>query len=329
MQNSKIEWCTHSFNPWHGCVKVSPGCQHCYAETLDKRFGRAVWGPAKTTPRMGMSENYWKQPLRWNEAALRQPYGSERPRVFCASMADVFEDHPGVVEWRKRLWRVIEETQALDWLLLTKRPENVNRLAPGGGLAHNVWIGTSVESQEYAEKRIPELLKVQARVRFLSCEPLLGPLELLPYLDPKGGACCGSEMPCSCLSNWPWDEYHNEYARVHWVITGGESGRDARPVWPEWVRDIRDQCKHVGACFFHKQWGEYEPYEEDAHPPFWNDQHGHCIDGHWLNVLNPESGELNPGWHEDSLCSPYAFKRVGKHAAGRLLDGREWNEMPA
>lgn len=330
MQNSTIEWTNHTFSPWHGCVKVSPGCTNCYALALDRRFGRAVWGPAKTTPRMGMSKAYWKQPFKWNRDALRD---GVRRRVFCASMADVFEDHPGVVEWRSRLWEVIGECDALDWQLLTKRPENVLSMVPpayaaGYWLPH-VWIGTSVENQEQADKRIPELLKIPASVRFLSCEPLLGPLNLAPYVDPVGGACCGGYSPCGCLADWPWDERRQEYARVHWVIAGGESGPGARPCQPDWVREIRDVCAHVKTPFHFKQWGQYEPYEEDAQEPFWRDQHGKLHDAHWLEVLNPSTGDINPGWHEDSILSPYLFRRVGKHAAGRLLDGREWNEFPS
>jgi protein gp37 len=286
-----------------------------------------------------MGDNYWRQPLKWNDAARK---AGTRARVFCASMADVFEEHSEVVDARRRLFDLILDTPHLDWLLLTKRPENIKPMLQAMPVLKrdnvwdllwphrfpNVWIGTSVENQEQAEKRIPELLKVPARVRFLSCEPLLGPVDLTPYLDPVGGACCGSEAPCGCLTNWPWDEQRSEYARVHWVIAGGESGPNARPMWPDWVREIRDVCQHVGTAFHFKQRGEYEPYEEDAQPPFWNDQHGNLHDGHWMNVIDPMTSEVTRGWHADSIHSPYAFRRVGKARAGRLLDGRTWDEFP-
>lgn len=303
MQNSKIEWCTHTFNPWHGCVKVSPGCQHCYAEVLDKRFGRAVWGPAKTTPRMGMSENYWKQPARWNEAAMLQPYGSERPRVFCASMADVFEDHPGVLEWRTRLWETIGACDAMDWLLLTKRPENILQMVPpawaAGYWPAHVWVGTSCEDQQRADVRIPELLKVPAQVRFLSCEPLLGPINLQNLWQATPCYYCGNNDGeagrCYCGMSTP--------AEIHWVICGGESGPGARPMAPAWARSLRDQCEEAGVAYFFKQWGQFTPYYE---------------------AVDPEAGKL--------IMSEYpngTMKSVGKHAAGRLLDGRTWDELPA
>jgi protein gp37 len=189
MQNSKIEWTDHTFNPWWGCQRVSPGCEHCYAETLARRYNFKVWGPAKTTSRRMMSNNYWKQPLKWNKAAKA---AGVRPRVFCASMADVFEDHPELHEPRIRLFDLMDECQHLDWLLLTKRPENVRDMllaaARPPGFPRRVWIGTSVEDQRRADERIPHLLNIPARVRFLSCEPLLGPVDLSNYLYPKFAA---------------------------------------------------------------------------------------------------------------------------------------------
>lgn len=271
MKNSTIEWTDATFNPWHGCVKVSPGCVNCYAESLDRRFGRAVWGPAKTTPRMEMSDKYWAQPERWNAAAEKS---GQRLRVFCASMADVFEDHPGVVDARARLCSLIERTPMLDWQLLTKRPENITRMVPAAWLdtpPANVWYGTSVENQEYADKRIPELLKVPARVRFLSCEPLLGPVDLSEWMVFEGQYEKAEWMLAKWRSSQPID----------WVICGGESGHGARPMHPDWAGFLRDQCEAAGVAYFFKQWGEYR-------------------DG----------------------------ARMGKHAAGRLLDGAEWNGMP-
>lgn len=300
MQDTKIEWATHSFNPWHGCFKVSPGCTHCYAETFSRRLGRDIWGPPKTTARMGMSDNYWRQPLKWNKAAAA---AGQRARVFCASMADVFEEHPQIDdnEWRNQLWDLIEQTDSLDWLLLTKRPENVigHRLGPmvpndwlyeHVGFPSNVWIGTSVENQEYADKRIPELLKIPARVRFLSCEPLLGPIDL-------GRAC-----PCGYYCDE--DVGHVDHGfwtpgiqpGIHWVIVGGESGHGARPMHPDWARSLRDQCERAGVAYFFKQWGEW---------------------GLTAPINDPLATQIEP-----------ALQRLGKHAAGRLLDGRIWDELP-
>jgi protein gp37 len=309
-----------SFNPWWGCVKVSPGCQNCYAETLSRRWGHDVWGPAKTTPRRPMSKGYWQQPLKWDYAAAVL---GQRRRVFCASMADVFEDHPMVEDWRNDLFELIELTPHLDWLLLTKRPENMLTMPPTHwrhGWPANVWAGTSCEDQRRADERILYLRCVPAAVRFLSCEPLLGAISFRPR----------AETPADMLRLMETGEASQPamLEGIHWLIAGGESGCGARPCWPEWAYSLRDQCQAAGAAFFWKQWGEYEPYEEDAQPPFWSDQHGNLHDRHWLDVLNPETGEVNKGWHEDSIHSPYAFRRVGKHAAGRLLDGAEWSEFP-
>jgi protein gp37 len=176
----------YTFNPWIGCAKVSPGCANCYAETLmDKRMGRVQWGVNGT--RVHTSDSNWKKPYQWNRKAQEE---GVRKRIFCASLADVFEDRPELVPWRADLFAMIDATPNLDWLLLTKRPENIKRLWPFGWYEDkggpftwpNVWIGTSVENQEQADKRIPHLLSIPASVRFLSMEPLLGPVDLSPYL---------------------------------------------------------------------------------------------------------------------------------------------------
>jgi protein gp37 len=309
MQNSKIEWTDHTFNPWWGCIKVSPGCEHCYAETWAKRYGHDVWGSAKTTPRRMISETYWKQPIKWNKAAEN---AGQRKRVFCASMADVFEDHPQLAEPRARLLQLIHDTPWLDWLLLTKRPEGwSDRLHEVGRQTHhdgadmlasqwldgdapaNVWMGTSVENQEQAERRIPYLLKVPASVRFLSCEPLLGAVDLEPFL----------QYP-------PFHESYkmtfgdNEWRGIDWVICGGESGPGARPMHPDWARSLRDQCVEADVPYFFKQWGEWAPDCLCDTPKPHND------------IPRPQPGKLGVMFH------------CGKHAAGRLLDGRTWDEFP-
>lgn len=238
-KNSGIEWTHHTFNPWWGCVKVSPACTHCYAESWAKRVGSQVWGIK--SPRRFFSENHWKQPISWNrEAEVR----GERRRVFCASMADVFEDRRDLDAWRDRLWDLVAKTPWLDWLLLTKRPEHASGMTPWHGQwPDNVWVGTTVESQEWADKRVPVLARIPAVVRFLSCEPMLGPISLCRWL-PNGGEVKGS----------------SEQA-IHWVIAGGESGRGARPMHPAWVRDLRDQCVMAGVAFHFKQWGNWRPLD--------------------------------------------------------------------
>ena len=298
MQNSKIEWTDHTFNPWWGCQRVSPGCEHCYAETLANRYGHAVWGPAKTTTRRMMSDNYWKQPIKWNRDAEQ---AGTRARVFCASMADVFEDHPQLIEPRRRLFNLIFSTPHLDWQLLTKRPENIKpltrQITDSRGQYNvwdhvwprylsNIWIGTSCEDQKRADERIPHLLNTPARVLFLSCEPLLGPIDLSHFANSAGEA------------------YGLHEGLIDWIIAGGESGPGARPMHPDWVRSLRDQAKAADVAFLFKQWGEYGP-----------PQHA------------------TPGGKVSLFCAGGTARTVeivklGKHAAGRLLDGVEHSEFP-
>lgn len=230
-QDSKIEWTHHTFNPWWGCVKVSPGCAHCYAETFAKRTGNAVWG--SESPRRFFGEKHWNEPRKWNAAAKAE---GQRKRVFCASMADVFEDREDLRDERRKLLHLIDETPWLDWLLLTKRPQNIARLmddAMSGNFDRlrtfrdhmpNVWLGTTAEDQERYDERMPWLLQIEAAVHFVSAEPLLGPIVM------NGGP------------------------RPDWLIVGGESGGKARPMERAWVESLRDQCDDLTAFFF-KQWG--------------------------------------------------------------------------
>lgn len=226
MKDSKIEWTDHTFNPWIGCTKVSEACKFCYAEMQEAiRYKRVEWGPGQ--PRRRTSDNNWRQPTRWNREAAEE---GRRYRVFCASLADIF-DAEVPQEWRADLFEVIRETEHLDWLLLSKRPENILSMVPedwGDGWP-NVWLGSTAENQQRADERLPILLAVPAVVRFASCEPLLGPLDLSAYLG-KG---------------------------LDWVIAGGETGRAARPMKPEWARALRDQCVAQRVAFHFKQWGDY------------------------------------------------------------------------
>ena len=248
-ENSHIEWTTHTFNPWMGCTKVSDGCKHCYAETLmDKRHNRVQWGPKGA--RLRTSPQNWNKPLIWNREAERLGI---RYRVFCASLADIFEgpgtmpeeSWPVVSKAREDLNHMIHVTPFLDWQILTKRPENVTKWGPQGydwergGLPKNVWIGTSCEDQKTADERIPHLLRLNAAVRFLSCEPLLGEIQL----------CFGDRT--TWLDN------------LHWIIVGGESGPGKRPMDMAWARSIRDQCKAANVPFFMKQIDKVQPIPPD------------------------------------------------------------------
>jgi len=238
MKNSSIEWTHHTFNPWWGCNKVSAGCDNCYAENMAHRWGHDVWGPK--APRRVMSEEHWKHPLTWNDEASA---AGVRNRVFCASMADVFETRPELVARRQRLLDLIDDTPNLDWLLLTKRPQSIKKLAPYGyRYPSNVWLGTTVENQESADKRVKYLLEfAKPSVRFLSCEPLLGPVDIRRYLVPDENG-----------------------VRIDWVIVGGESEHGARPMNPEWAESLRDQCQEAGVPFLFKQWGSWGESEHSS-----------------------------------------------------------------
>jgi len=232
--NSKIEWTTHTFNPWWGCTKVSEACKNCYAEAWSKRLGKEVWGPKSR--RRFMSESHWKQPLKWDSEAIGL---AERPRVFCASMADVFEDRDELIEHRLRLFDLIEKTPNLDWLLLTKRPQNVKSFSPWGRVwPANVWLGTTVELQDRAEELLPFLSEIPAKVRFISAEPLLGPIDIERWLGTT----------------------------IDWVITGGESGPKARPASPNWFTDLHAQCMRKEVAFHFKQWGDWVPGDGENLP---------------------------------------------------------------
>jgi protein gp37 len=238
-QNSHIQWTHHTFNPWVGCARVSPGCVNCYAalETyprVQRANGRELWGVA--ADRHVTADANWRKPLGWNRAAAA---AGERHRVFCASMADVFEDRPDLAAPRERLWTLIETCTALDWLLLTKRPEHIARMVPPRWLEHwpaHVWPGTTVEDQRRANERLPHLTSLPSAQKFVSAEPLLERVDISRWLRSRTAA-----RPCTDA--------------VTWVITGGESGTSARPCADEWLESIVEQCRAAGRAPFVKQLG--------------------------------------------------------------------------
>lgn len=260
-ESTAIGWTDHTFNPWWGCARVSPGCEHCYAEAFAKRTGHAVWG--KRSERRFFGDKHWAEPVKWNAAAEA---AGVRRRVFCASMADVFEDRDDLGDERARLWALIEDTPHLDWQLLTKRPENVLGMVPPrwvypGGDARNfwpvnAWIGCTVEDQQRADERVPELLRIPAPVRFLSCEPLLGPVDL------TGTAVLGFHASRGVLHDDYADRIQFENiarAGISWVIVGGESGPGHRPMNVDHARALVAQCEAAGVPVFFKQVGGRTP----------------------------------------------------------------------
>jgi len=316
-ENSQIEWTDHTFNPWIGCTKVSPGCDHCYAERdMDHRFGRVTWGPQGARVRTRPAN--WRKPLAWNaqHAEFYAKHG-RRQRVFCASLADVF-DNQVEASWRNAFFDLIEATPNLDWLLLTKRISNVRWFAPyswieQGNWPANVWLGATIVNQAEADRDIPKLLEVPARVRFLSMEPLLGPVDLrlmarsfgFPKHIARDGRAVG--MPQG----------------LHWVIVGGESGPQARPMSIQWVRELRHQCYMAGVPFLFKQWGEWAPADmvpaetagRYAFGDYEHDRARFVQTKHYPRAF-------------DRFGARCVLKRVGKKAAGRLLDGVRHDGYP-
>lgn len=317
--HSKIEWTDATWNPLRArsrssgklgthCVKVSPGCEHCYAEAINRRFGTGL-----TYRRQANVETFA------DPRTLTQPLAWQRPRrVFVGSMTDVFG------EWVERhtlakLLGIAAYCRRHTFQFLTKRPERMCVLLAqmtlaeclnAAGLAPdflpawplaNVWLGVTAEDQQRADERIPWLLKTPAAVRFVSCEPLLGPVQLINEFGPR------------------WlGETTVFHPRLDWVIVGGESGPQARPMHPDWARSLRDQCQAAGVAFFLKQWGEWAPVKQCRAPAV-----GRMTDNDWWAC---DDGRVIP-------CpepNPYGQRlvRFGKTAAGRLLDGREWSEFP-
>ena len=321
-ENTAIEWADHTFNQWWGCQKVSPACDHCYAERDAKRFapGRVLWGVG--SERRTFDERHWQAPLRW---AKNDPTRlGRRPRVFCASMADWLDLDAPISEF-VRLLDLIRLTPELDWLLLSKRIGNWRKRLEAardatlntafiecwlrGMPPPNVWLGATVVNQAEADRDIPKLLAVPARVRFLSIEPMLGPINLTRIELHKGPIELLPEAPAewrgvrevAVVMNGLKGSKQLGMAPLSWVICGGESGLGARPMHPDWARSLRDQCAAAGVPFLFKQWGE------------------------WAHV--GASGAASSGevhlWG-DGCCS----WRTGKKAAGRQLDGRTHDGFP-
>lgn len=344
MKDTKIEWADDTVNPWWGCERISPACQHCYAETLAARFHAGLWGPGsdrrlRLDKAIGELESIARRGER--EGRLR--------RVFIASMADVFEDRADLAEPRKRLWDALHRLDGrLIPMLLTKRPAVMAAWAKEHGWPGSAWAGTTVEDQRRADERIPELLRVPARVRFLSCEPLLGPVDLdklwchncetdeAVSFEPPAQPWCGECDSEVGGAGWLDSCADARQAGINWIIVGGESGPKARPMHPDWARSLRDQAVAAGVPFHFKQWGEWAPGEDvEANGTDWPGMCEHSReDGGAPRHSWPDARirETAKRLGRDVPASPIdmdtSVLRVGKHAAGRLIDGRTWDELP-
>ena len=285
---SKIEWTQETWNPIVGCSKVSPGCQHCYAERMAKRL--KAMGVANYQD--VVDENGWTGIMGFVPGALLKPYRWKKPRmVFVGSMNDIL--HNTVQDWAlNAIMGTIAKFPQHIFQILTKRAERMAEYFSTHEVPDNLWVGVTAENREMANKRIPYLLHVKAKVRFVSIEPMLGPVDLSMYLP---GTCV---LYKHRLNENPVAEY------LDWVIAGGESGPGARPMHPDWVRNLRDQCQAANVPFFFKQWGEWSPdclcRTKEAHRE--------------IDRLVPGGGGV--------------MFRCGKKAAGRLLDGEVWDQIP-
>ena len=330
---SKIEWTDATWNPITGCSVVSAGCKHCYAMRLAGTRLRHHPSRAELT-RETSAGPVWTGEVRLNEQWLDQPLHWRRPRrIFVCAHGDLF--HPAVPdEWIDRVFATMALAPQHTFQVLTKRPERMRAWVRNGRslqvvLQHwknsrvgqntwplpNVWLGVSVEDQAAADERIPVLLDTPAAVRFISAEPLLGVVNLR-WL----GSGLGSHDALI-------DDHHG-LPRLDWVIAGGESGPGARPSHPDWFRALRDQCQAAGVPYFFKQWGEWAP------TPAWTILDPACagelVGKTTLSGHHP--GERSyiamPNQIDTKVGRVDTLYRVGKRAAGRLLDGREWNDLP-
>ena len=287
-EKTGIEWTDATWNPWYGCKRVSPGCANCYADRDMTRFGKDF----KTVTRA--ADHTFYAPLRWKEPQ----------RIFTCSWSDFFIAQAD--EWREEAWSIIKRTPQHQYQILTKRP---GRMLPWvNGWPVNAWAGTSVEEQKYAP-RLDVLAQVPAAIRFVSVEPLLGPVDLRSWLKPSAMMVHGdlsSPDTAAAIAAVGGAAFRQEWG-LSWVIVGGESGPQARPMHPQWVRDIRDQCLRASVPFFFKQWGEWLPEEQ-------------CVEGQF------RAARERYGEEDEYGLQRWAF--VGKKATGALLDGREWREMP-
>ncbi|MDI3548160.1 MAG: hypothetical protein PWR10_1812 [Halanaerobiales bacterium] len=281
MSQTKIEWTDYSWNVVTGCTPVSEGCENCYAKRMATRLRGRCGYPEDEPFRVTMRPDRLSEPLSWKKPR----------RVFVCSMGDLFHDD---VEggFLCRVFDTIMAAEQHTFLVLTKRPKRMIDFFKQciHRTLSNLWVGVTVENQSAADERIPILLQIPAVVRFVSCEPLLGPVDVYKYLDVY-------DPPT--LTN-P-DGYNPDKQLIDWVICGGETGPRARPMHPDWVRSLRDQCQAAGVPFFFKSWGEW--HESDLQP-------------------NPR------GWRTYLWSDGKLMYRMGRKKAGRLLDGQEWNEYP-
>jgi len=287
---TSIEWTDASWNPVVGCTEVSPGCANCYAARLASTRLRNTY-QYKGLAVIGEGSPRWTGELLFLPERLSEPRHWKKPRrIFVCDMGDLFHEKVDIT-WIDQVFRMIEDCPQHTFQLLTKRAQNMNAYMLGrAAVLPNVWLGVSVENQHFADERIPLLLSTPAAVRWISAEPLLGPIGIRRFLFPAA--------------------YEKPVVGLDWVVCGGESGPNARPMHPDWARGLRDQCVAAGVPFFFKQWGAYVPCPYVPCEICCGKDHEH------------ESVGLGSDGHVRVMG------RVGKHAAGRELDGTDWSQFP-
>ena len=339
---TKIEWCDSTFNPWIGCTKISPACDNCYAAARSHQYKDVRWG---NHPRKRTAKSTWAKPKTWQRQAAKffKEHGRRR-RVFCASLADVF-DNQVPTEWRDDLWQLIRECPDIDWLILTKRPENIEKFKPEfwDEIKNRIWLGVTAEDQERANQRIPILIGFDCAVRFVSIEPALGNVSLtsIPLtffneisvgeksisrsdlegslsivaskLDALRGVISGRE-------NF-WERFRDirpTKFKIDWMIWGGETGSNARPVRLSWEPRARFDCLLSEVPYFRKHWGEWGDLNEYYDPKILRKK----TFGDWQNGIFIE------GFHSIDPVGSSPMIRVGKCVVGHLLDGVAHREFP-
>ncbi len=321
----KIQWTDYTWNPIWGC---NGGCEWCYARRIANRFSSTMTMfehkelSAQGFPDVSL-EKLQKDLKSFKPTFLLNQFNKFLPKspkkIFMGSMTDIafWEE-----SWQICVLIKMSEHPEHIFQILTKFPERITDIE----FPDNVWIGTTVEDQEKANKRIPELLKIKAGKRFVSIEPMQGAIDL-NSIEQKSG----DKHICyyQVLKPITTGGDSNRPA-LDWVIAGGQTGPRAVPMYPQWVRNIKNQCKEASVPFFFKSWGSWLPWELDAQPPFGNSQNGQTIDTHGLEIIDPESGEHNKKWYDtfDLGDNMLGFEKVGSKNTGHLLDGEVYQEFP-
>jgi protein gp37 len=362
MNKTKIEWTDATWNPLRGCSRVSDGCRNCYAETVAHRFN-GPGQPYEGLTVVGSDGPRWNGTIKLLEDKLQDPLRWKRPRmIFVNRMSDCFHENVPF-EWLDKMFAVMALCPQHTFQILTKRPErmreymnevqqgrlgNINAAIRGilavtikdsrkrfevlhddskfpwaPRILPNAWLGVSVEDQRTADKRIPILLDTPAAVRWISAEPLLGSVDLTTVVRYSYGTSCDSiDATRGTLTFERGDGMNIGHGtKLDWVVVGGESGPHARPMNPEWARSLRDQCAAAGVPFFFKQWGEWYPWNQDMRrePEERVIQYDGAAFYQDIHVFGPDTPTFDMN---------HIVAKVGKKKAGRMLDGRTWDEYP-